>query len=173
MLLVAFGASSHVSTVWKVPVRANMLGDMRPLESKPESHGLRPNALIVSEQGHVLAVDDASGSIKNRLTFLNPTTGQVVLRIQMELTGIRGVAYSPKSGNLYALAAAQSKDEQGLFRLDDASESGKREIAVTKIVEIRRPAALAFGQDGALYVTTIDEDTEEGGGKLLKVTGGL
>jgi hypothetical protein len=173
MLFVVFSGSHHADGLWKVPVRANMLGEMKRLEIKPEFRFFRLTALVVSEQGYMVAVDDSSRSIRNELMFLNPTSAQVVLSFRLGLSAVSSVAYSPKSGDLYALATLYGTDEEGLFRLDDAGQPGERQIAVTKIVDIRRPAAMAFGPDGALYVTTLGEDTQEGSGKLLKVTGGL
>jgi hypothetical protein len=173
LLLAAFDRSYAVSGLWKVPVRANMLGELKPLESKPLGLVSQPTALAVSEEGYVLAVDASSRSAKKRLMFLSPTDDRVVLVFESDLSQISGLAYSPKSGNLYALATVYAKDEEGLFRLDDARESGGRKIATSKLADIKRAGALAFGPDGALYVTTLGEDTEENSGKLLVVTGGL
>jgi hypothetical protein len=173
MLVVAFGGTHHVNGLWKVPVRANMLGEMSRLESKPPLQVLRPTALVLSERGYVLAVDASSRLSQNRLMFLNPINDQVVLDFQPELSGISGVAYSPKSGNLYALATEYAKDEEGLFRLDDARQPGEQQITITKLADIKRPVALAFGPDGVLYVTTLGDKSEKDAGALLKVTGDL
>ena len=174
MLLAAFRGTG----VWKLPVRANMLGEMSALESKPSFRPTAfllssPTALAISEQGYLLAVDDGSRSIRNRFMFLNPTNGQVVLGFDPGLTDVRGVAYSPKSGNLYALAKAYGKDEEGLFRLDDASKPGEQQITVMKVADFKQATALAFGPDGAVYVTTLGDKTKDDDGALLKLTGDL
>jgi hypothetical protein len=83
------------------------------------------------------------------------------------------VAYSAKSGNLYALATAYGKDVQGLFRVDDAREPGEQQIIATNLADIKRATAMAFAPDGALYVTTLGEEDEDDDGALLKVTGNL
>jgi hypothetical protein len=173
MLVVAFGGTHHVNGLWKVPVRANMLGEMSRLESRPPLQVLRPTALAVSERGHVLAVDTFSRLRQNRLMFLNPINDQVVLDFQPDLRGISGVAYSPKSGNLYALATEYGKDEECLFRLDDARQPGEQQITITKLADIKRPVALVFAPDGVLYVTTLGDKSEKDAGALLKVTGDL
>jgi hypothetical protein len=171
MLFFAFSGSHHVNGFWKVPVRANMLGEMSRLEIKTALRFFRLTALAVSEQGYMLAVDDSSRLIQNELMFLNPTNAQVVLSFRLDLSAVSSVAYSPKSGDLYALATLYGTDEEGLFRLDDAGEPGERQIAATKIVDFQRPAAMAFGPEGALYVTTLGDNTKDDGGALLKVTG--
>jgi DNA-binding beta-propeller fold protein YncE len=173
MLLVAVSGGDQVRGVWKIPVRANMLGTISRLDDKPGEAGSQvsqPVALTMSEQGFVVAVDAGSRSLRQRLTFLNPTSGQLVLGFQPELGDIRGVAYSPKTGNLYALATGDKDNGEGLFRLDDASKPGERQVAATKLASIERPTALAFGPDGALYVTSRDDDDQRGG-TLLKVVG--
>jgi hypothetical protein len=167
MLLVGVSRSG----LWKVPVRANMLGEMSRLEGGPGFLVHMP--LAISEQGYLLAVDDSSRSIRNRFLFLNPTNGQVVHQLDPRLTEVSGVAYSPNSGNLYAIAKVYGKDEEGLFRLDDAREPGGQAVTVTKLANIREPTAMAFGPDGALYVTALADKTKGDGGELLKVTGEL
>ncbi|HEY3393073.1 MAG TPA: hypothetical protein VGK58_10220, partial [Lacipirellulaceae bacterium] len=77
-----------------------------------------------------------------------------------------------ETGNLYALGSTRDNDE-GLFRIDDASKPGERQIAVTKLADVEQPAALAFAPDGALYVTTLGGYGKTEDGALLKVTGEL
>lgn len=169
MLLVAIRGGG----VWKVPVRANMLGEMSRLESKPPWQVVHPTALTVSEQGYVVVVDRSAGrGSESRLAFLNPINGQVVLQFQLDLSEVPGLAYSPKSGNLYALGKARGNaDDAGLFRVDAVSVPGEREITVTKLAEIEQATALSFGPDGMLYVTSRGDNAEDHGGALLKVTG--
>jgi hypothetical protein len=161
--------------VWKVPVRANVLGEMSRLESMPRFLDISPTVLTISEQGYLLTVDydESSRSIKSRFVFLNPTNGQVVLGFDPGLVDVRGVAYSPKSGDLYAVATVYGKDEEGLFRLDDARQPGEREVTVTKLADIREPTAMAFGPDGAVYVSTLGDKSKDDDGALLKITGEL
>jgi hypothetical protein len=173
MLLVAMQDGRRRHGLWKVPARAGILGTMSPLNDKPSDPAVSPTALTVSEQGYILAAESSSRGGIHQLVFLNPTNGQLILRLPTALREITGLAYSPKSGNLFALAAANTKGEQGLFRIDDASKPGQPGAVEVKLAEIERPSALAFGPDGVLYVTTFGDEDEDKGGALLKVTGDL
>jgi hypothetical protein len=62
----------------------------------------------------------------------------------------------------------------GVFRIDAVSETPAAKCNAVKIADVVRPTALAFGPDGALYVTAFGElDKEESPGVLLKITGDL
>ena len=55
----------------------------------------------------------------------------------------------------------------------DESDGG---VEAVKIVPLDKPTAMAFGADGALYVTvygTAEEGSDEKPGKVLKITGDL
>jgi hypothetical protein len=171
MLFVGIRNGRPVRGVWKVPIRANMLGTMTEFEVKAGLQASQPTPLTVSEQGYVLAIDASGRSGKGQLMFLKPTKGQVVLSFSTDFRGISDMAYSPKSGNLFVVARAHANKEGGLFRIDNASKPDERQIAIAKLADIELPTAMAFAPDGALYVTTLGDDAEDDGGALLKVTG--
>jgi hypothetical protein len=165
-----FVTNRYVRGVWKVPIRSNMLGTMTQFEIKGGFADIPPTTLGVSEQGYVIAFDVSDHAGRIDLMFLNPMNGEVVLKFFTDLIEISNMAYSPKSGNLYV--AAVNKNEGGLFRIDDASKSGERQIALKHLTNIeRRATALAFGPDGALYLTTGSSYGKKDDGALLKVTG--
>ena len=94
------------------------------------------------------------------LTFYSAKTGRRLL--QNDETGlydITGLAYSPKTGLLYATDFAwMAPDEGGLFRLDAAAHGGAEG---TKIASLDKPTALAFAPDGTLYITVVGPKSAE------------
>jgi hypothetical protein len=178
MLIVA--AASLAEPLWTIPVRGGTLDTMTQFEMDSSAAVGVPTALTVSDQGYVVVAVDGSRSTKIQLMFLNPTNGQNVMRMHTELTGLVGLAYNPKSGNLYAAGSAYgTSDDEGVFRIDDANKPRDQfstpRAAEVKVAEVHRPTALAFGPDGALYVTASGEpgDGDLNHGVLLKLTGEL
>jgi hypothetical protein len=91
----------------------------------------------------------------------------LLLNLKTELHDITGLAYSPR-GQLYAVDFAWLDTTQGgLFQLLKDEAKG---IRTKKILPLDKPTAMAFGPDGALYVTII---AGEKNGKLIKIDPGL
>jgi hypothetical protein len=97
------------------------------------------------------------------------------MELATELHDILGLAYSPRSGCLYAIDSSwKGAKNGGLFRIDAATERRAVKCSVVKIAAIVRPTALAFGPDGALYITAVGELNDEStSGVLVKVSGNL
>jgi hypothetical protein len=95
--------------------------------------------------------------------------------MEIDLPRVVALVYHPTSHNLYAASLAGSNEPGGIYRIDDATETGKPAAKAVKIANPARPTAMTFGPDGALYVTTLgDEDNEASdNGSLLKITGDL
>lgn len=173
-LLVAATGEHGPAGLWKVALRANTLNDIEPFDIAKESNDA-VECIAVASNGYIVI---ATGAVKDSgqasdLKFLNPADGHVVLRTKTEVRRIVSLAYSPTTGNLFAASYA-SRGEQGggVYRIDDASQPGKPATTAVKIADAKRPTALAFGPDGALYVTTLGESGNDKGA-LLKLTGEL
>jgi len=100
-----------------------------------------------------------------------------LLSVPTGLHDIIGLAYSPRSGFLYALDLAWSDGkEAGLYRIDSARQDGQPSAKAVKIAALERPTALAFAADGTLYVTLLgaaQDGAKEKSGQLVKITGDL
>jgi len=135
-----------------------------------------PVAIAMSKQGDIVVgqFGEVNKPQDSLLTFYGAKTGKMLMNLETKLYDITGLAYSPKSGNLYATDFAWMKpDEGGLYRLDQ-NASG---VKAVKIASLDKPTALTFASDGTLYITVIGPKAEGENaskqGKLLKVAPGL
>ena len=124
--------------------------------------------LVVGQCGEVNKPKDSL------LSFYSPKTGMLLKNNETGLYDITGVAYSPKTGRLYATDFAwMAPAEGGLFRLDDAPNG----VKAVKIASLDKPTALAFAPDGTLYITLVGPKKEDENapkqGKLVKIAPGL
>lgn len=122
--------------------------------------------LVIGQMGEINVPHDSL------LTFYNVKDGKMLLNLTTGLYDIAALAYSPK-GQLLALDFAWMKTEEGgLFELIAVKEGGKQAIQSKKHLSLDKPAAMAFGPDGALYVTvfgTAKEGSDKKPGSLLKI----
>ena len=135
-----------------------------------------PVAITISKQGDIVVgqFGENNKPQDSLLTFYSAKTGKMLLNLETKLYDITGLAYSPKTGNLYATDFAWMKtDEGGLFRLDQSATG----VKAVKIASLDKPTALAFAPDGTLYITVIgpkgENENASKQGKLLKIAPGL
>jgi hypothetical protein len=172
-------ADDHSGDVRKIPLRAETLAEPKPFAAADDVSAANvPAAITLGESGHPVVgwVGSLESPRDSRLIFYNPINGSRSIELSTELYDVLGLAYSPKSGNLYAVDAAwMNAAEGGVFRVDDASEPGTPQCKTVKIAELPRPTALAFGPDGALYISALGDVNGESkrDGKLFKITGDL
>ncbi len=130
--------------------------------------------LVIGQMGAVNVPGDSL------LTMYDPDSGELIFRAQPEpaLSDIAALAYSPKSGKLYAVDFAWAEPENGgLFRLDiETTEGEAPKVTAVKLHALDKPTAMAFDAEGVLYVlefgTEKEGDTKKPG-RLLKITGDL
>ena len=165
--------------------RAFVLGskaaDLKGLiKTKTLAHVGAPMAPVLSRRGE-LVVGECGAFDKphdSAVSFYNPQNGKLLMTVPTELNDIVGLAYHPRSGNLYAidLSVCDSK-EAGLYRIDATRQDGAMVGKAVKIAALDRPTALTFTPDGALYVTLLgtakEKDAKEKTGCLVKITGDL
>lgn len=123
--------------------------------------------LVISQMGEMNVPGDSL------LTIYDATTGKLKKSYATGLSDIAGVAYSPKTGNLYAVDFSWSATEKGgLFRLTIDGDECKAE----KIMSLDKPSSLAFSKNGSLFITvfgTASEESEKPAGALMRVAPGL
>jgi len=175
LIATSFGDEPD-ARMWKVPVRANTLGELEVFEVAPPRRDAPVAAgITVGTNGYVVSSRSAASSNSSRLVFQNPIDGKVALELDVDLATIVSLAYSPTTGRLYASSAAPAgKGQGGIYRLDDNGQPGAPACKAVRIAQVPNPTALGFGPDGALWITaTGDSDTKSKSGLLLKVTGNL
>jgi len=124
--------------------------------------------LVVGQMGEVNAPPGDS-----LLTFYDPATGKLLRSLKTGLHDIAGLAYSPKTGKLYATDFAWANPgEGGLFELVVNGE----EVKPNKIMALDKPTALAFDKEGLLYIAafgTQAPDSDKSPGTLSIIPAGL
>ena len=126
------------------------------------------SSLVVGQMGEVNKPGDS-------LLTMYDKEGKLTKKYETGLNDITGLAYSPKTGKLYATDfawAEEVKANGGLFELVIEGDAVKPK----KILGLDRPTALAFDKDGALYITVFGTGKDVGDkptGGLLKVDPGL
>ncbi|UUO08785.1 hypothetical protein M4951_10830 [Blastopirellula sp. J2-11] len=121
---------------------------------------------VVGQMGEIATPGDSL------LTFYDVKAKKLLMSLPTGLSDIVGLAYSPKTGRLYAVDFSWHDPSQGgLFRIDAVRVDGKQAAKATKIVSLMKPTALDFAKDGTLYITEFGEG--EQGGRVLKIKAGL
>lgn len=154
------------------------LGKLERFIATKEATGVdAPVGITMSPRGEIVVgqMGEISQAGDSLITFYS-ARGKKLLNLKTGLNDIAGVAYSPKTGRLYAVDFSWiDLDAGGLFRLDKVDAGRSDEIKAVKMAPLYRPTALAFAPDGTLYLAVIGEDNEDESrnGKILKVAPGL
>jgi hypothetical protein len=133
-----------------------------------------PLALIISPRGYLLIGQRGAAEVPKDsvLNFYHPKNKKVLMSLPTGLFDITGLAYSEKTGQLYATDVAwMASEEGGLFQLIAGQPGSEPRLQAQRIAKLDKPTALGFAKDGSLYVTVLGSGESEG--KLLKFEPGL
>jgi DNA-binding beta-propeller fold protein YncE len=167
--------------VAKATINGTKFGPLeRSIATKEAVEVDAPVGITISPRGEIVIgqMGEINKPHDSLLTFYSATTGKKILNLETGLYDISGVAYSPKTGLLYATDFAwMSPGDGGLYRLDSEKDGGTQSIKATKIASLDKPTALAFAPDGTLYITVIGPKKEGENaskeGALVKIAPGL
>lgn len=164
-------------------LRARLVGSLpsklsrfiKPIESTQVG---RPTAVTFSDKGYLVVGESGpEGSTGNaRVVFRHPVdmSAEPLLSLETSLDEIAGLAYSPTTGELFAAAVQSGDKSTGVFRIDAVQQAGRQGCHATLVAELARPTAMAFDDDGVLYVTTSGgEEAATGTLERLTFTGNV
>ena len=157
-------------------VRKEKLGAFQPwgeLEKDPDLTQAFCRAIAMSPDGAiVVGMLDVETSW---LVFLDSVTGRVRAKFELDLKEIRGLGYSPQTGELFAIEySAEGPAGAGLYRLQSKAYNTICESEL--VMSLPRPTAMLFDPNGSLYVTVAGQPSEEAdppNGQLLKISNWL
>lgn len=127
--------------------------------------------LVVGQMGEVNVAGDS-------LLTIYDAKGDLVTSAKTGLSDLVGLAYSPKTGKLYGIDFSWVDPKAGGLYSIEISGSGKDATVKTeKLTSLDKPAAMAFGTNGKLYVAVFGTKGEAADaprpGKLVMIEGDL
>ena len=170
------GAENAPGQIFYSPLEANRLDSFRPILKQqpprwPAGICLSPVNPADSQYLVSSTVGELQEARDSELFFLAPSSGTELLQLKPGLFDMVGLAYS-ESGLLYAIDCAWHQPKAGgVYRLDDARWEGQPACRAVKIASVERPTSMAFGSDGAMYVTVFGSPEKPKQGKIIKITG--
>lgn len=157
----------------RIQLEGGKPGPLAPfIKSKVETGVDAPTGATICPEGKLVVSQLGEINIPNDslLTVYDPQTGKLEKKLPTGLNDLVAVAYSPKSGKLYGLDFSwMAPDKGGLFLL----EPGDVSIKASRIAGLDKPTAMAFAEDGTLYITLLGTTKERKAlpGQLVAVEG--
>lgn len=152
-------------------------GELTPFIATKEAIDVdAPVGICISPRGEIVIgqMGEISEPGDSQLSFYDAENGRLLLNLPTGLNDITALAYSPQAPHLlYALDFSWvDTTKGGLFRLDAALEAGRPAVRSKLMTSLDKPTAMAFADDGTLYVTTYETANGDGklNGKLLKIS---
>src|SRR6185369_13662019 len=116
-----------------------------PMQLTNPNAELEIDSVAATKTGYiVLAGRENKSDHSSLLAFVNPLDRRVVMQVQVELARIAGLAYNPKTGDLYVANSEPENKQSGIFRIDAVENNALSMCKATKIFDAESPTALAF-----------------------------
>jgi len=164
-------------TVLKAGLKGTKFSELEPvIDVAQKVEGVKVSAITLSSRGEVvLGLHSSSADSPGcKIVFFSAKSNESLLQLETALSSISALAYSPKTGLLYALgSAADEPTKFGLFRLDSDTTSGLQRIKSTRIASLDQPNAMAFDKEGTAYITVgkADAGSDRPSGAVVKIGG--
>ena len=165
--------------VVKIDLTDGEPGELKPfIATKVATNVDAPVGITLDKEGQIVVGQMGEISVPgDSLLTIYDTEGKLIAKAATGLNDIAGLAYSPKTGKLYAVDFSWIDTKQGgLFRLDVSMEGDTMSVKTEKICSLDKPSALAFNAEGQLFVTvfgTAMEGETHKPGKVVQVLGEL
>ncbi|MDA1016843.1 MAG: hypothetical protein O3A00_20595 [Planctomycetota bacterium] len=160
--------------VSKAEIKDGKIGELKPtIATKKATEVDAPVAITFSPKGDLVVGQMGEMAVPgdSLLTFYDAKTGKLKAKYETGLNDIAGLAYSPKTGKLYAVDFSWSDTTKGgVFEL---TIDGKA-VKTNKIASLDKPAAIAFDSKGDCYVVqfgTAKEGDKKSPGSLVRIKG--
>lgn len=157
----------------------NPLGPLTPyIATKVATNVDAPVGITMNKAGQIVVGQMGEVNVPgdSLITLYDAGTGKMIANGATGLYDIASLAYSPKSGKLYAADFGwMDNSKGGVYRIDVKQDGDKLTFKTELVAKLDKPSALAFGADGALYVTQFGtaKDGNERPGSLVKIGGDL
>jgi len=176
-LLIASGSGSKTAAgLWQAGIRAGTLSNIKSFDAGGiNTKSSTPAGIVTGTHGYIVIADATKQNGASELLFCHPDTRAIVMRLPLNLPNVIALAYSPRSGSLYAANfAAEGAGQGGIYRIDDTGKPGEPACTAARVADAKYPTAMAFAPDGALFITASPSDSDQKNtGTLMKLTGDL
>jgi len=166
--------------ILKSEVKAGKPGPLKPfIATKSKVDVDAPAAITIDKAGNLVVGQMGEvGTAGDSLLTVYNTKGDLVTSAKTGLSDLVGLAYSPKSGKLYGIDFSWAKESDGgLFSITVEGTGKDAKVKTEKLTSLDKPAAMAFGPDGKLYVVQFGskkgDDDKKRPGTLVVIEGDL
>lgn len=167
--------------ILKSEVKAGKPGPLKPfIATKSKVDVDAPAGITIDKAGNLVVGQMGEvGTAGDSLLTIYNTKGELVTSAKAGgISDLVGVAYSPKTGKLYGIDFSWAKEaDGGLFSITVEGTGKDAKVKAEKITTLDKPAAMAFGPDGKLYVVQFgskkSEDDKKRPGSLVVIEGDL